>query len=77
MPHDAAVTETAVSDNYVSRHRETLESLALAAIRKRDYFSAYPESPSPRVYGETAAGEGQAAFEALLGTTFPLETPGA
>ena len=59
-----------------SRHRETLE-LALAAIRKRDYFSAYPESPSPRVYGETAAGEGQAAFEALLGTTFPLETPGA
>ncbi len=71
MPHDVTVT-----DEYASRHRETLE-LALAAIRKRDYFSAYPESPSPRVYGETAAAEGKAAFEALLGEAFPLQTPGA
>jgi len=61
---------------YHSTHRDTLEQ-ALAAIRKRDYFSAYPESPSPRVYGETAAEEGKTAFEALRGADFPIETPGA
>jgi phenylacetic acid degradation protein paaN len=47
------------------------------AIRKRDYFSAYPESPSPKVYGADAAPQGLAAFEAWRGTTFPLSTPGA
>ena len=59
-----------------SRHRELLEQ-ALVAIRKRDYFSAYPESPSPKVYGADAAPQGLAAFEAWQGTTFPLSTPGA
>ena len=34
-------------------------------------FSRYPESPSPRVYGEDAAAEGQAAFEAHLGEDYP------
>jgi phenylacetic acid degradation protein paaN len=29
------------------------------------------------VYGETAAGEGKAAFEAWLGGAFPLDTPGS
>ena len=61
---------------YHTQHRETLEQ-ALAAIRKRDYFSAYPESPSPRVYGETAAEDGRTAFEALQRSAFPVETPGA
>jgi phenylacetic acid degradation protein paaN len=61
---------------YHTKHRETLEQ-ALAAIRKRDYFSAYPESPSPRVYGESAAEDGKAAFEALRGTEFAIETPGS
>jgi phenylacetic acid degradation protein paaN len=58
------------------RHRQTLER-AVGATRSREFFSAYDESPSPRVYGEKAAAEGKTAFEALLGTTFPLETPGA
>ncbi len=49
---------------------------ALAAIAERGYWSRYPESPSPRVYGETAATEGKAAFEAYLGQRFPLEQPG-
>jgi phenylacetic acid degradation protein paaN len=57
-------------------HRDTLER-AVAATRSREYFSAFDESPSPRVYGETAAAEGKAAFEALLGSAFPLRTPGA
>jgi phenylacetic acid degradation protein paaN len=59
-----------------ARHRETLEQ-AVEATRTRGYFSAYPESPSPRSYGETAAADGLAAFEALLGKEFPLVTPGA
>ena len=57
-------------------HSDTLNR-ALTAISERGYWSAYPESPSPRVYGEHAAAEGKAAFEALLGADFPLDQPGA
>ncbi|NUR08960.1 MAG: phenylacetic acid degradation protein PaaN [Nocardioidaceae bacterium] len=57
-------------------HREILDQ-AIEATRTRAYYSAFNESPSPRVYGETAAADGQAAFEAWRGTTFPLDTPGA
>jgi phenylacetic acid degradation protein paaN len=65
----------AVSD-LESRHRPVLEQ-ALEAIRTRGYFSAFPESPSPKVYGESAAADGKKAFEAVLGQDFPLQTPGA
>jgi phenylacetic acid degradation protein paaN len=61
---------------YLDKHREKLDA-AVAACASREYYSAYDESPSPRVYGETAAGEGKAAFEAWLGTDFPLTTPGS
>ena len=57
-------------------HEKTLDE-AVTATRTREYYSAYNESPSPRVYGESAAADGQAAFEAWRGTTFPLDTPGA
>ncbi|MER7458958.1 phenylacetic acid degradation protein PaaN [Micromonospora sp. NPDC126480] len=57
------------------RHADTL-TRALKAISERGYWSAYPESPSPRVYGETAAADGKAAFEAYLGRDFPLDQPG-
>ncbi|MFC9694628.1 phenylacetic acid degradation protein PaaN [Kribbella sp. NPDC056951] len=60
----------------LAAHRDRLDA-ALTAIRSRGYHSAFPESPSPRVYGETAAADGQAAFEAHLGTTFAVETPGS
>ncbi|HEX5741097.1 MAG TPA: aldehyde dehydrogenase family protein, partial [Pilimelia sp.] len=53
-------------------HAETLQR-ALTAITERAYWSHYPESPSPRVYGETAAADGQAAYEALLGAEFAVE----
>lgn len=56
------------------RHRETLDR-ARDAIRTRAYFSAYPESASGKVYGETAAAEGKAAFEARLGAAFVLDQP--
>ena len=50
----------------VGKHAERLNA-ALAAIAGRGYWSAYPESPSPRVYGEGTAEAGKAAFEAHLG----------
>ncbi len=57
------------------KHRETLDK-ALGAISDRGYWSAFPESPSPKVYGESAAPEGEAAFRAYLGNDFPLDQPG-
>ena len=57
------------------KHAETL-ARALTAIAERDYWSHYPESPSPKVYGEHAAAEGKAAFESYLGKPFPIDQPG-
>jgi phenylacetic acid degradation protein paaN len=56
------------------RHRATLER-ALAAIAERGYWTPFPESPSPKVYGEGAAEAGKKAFDALLGKRFPLLQP--
>jgi phenylacetic acid degradation protein paaN len=61
---------------YLDKHREKLDA-AVAACSSREYYSAYDESPSPRVYGESAAAEGKAAFESWLGAPFPLETAGS
>ena len=57
------------------KHRTTLDS-ALNAIRTRGYWSAYPEMPSPKIYGETAQADGKAAFDAQLGREFALDQPG-
>ncbi|PWU43972.1 phenylacetic acid degradation protein PaaN [Micromonospora globispora] len=69
----AGMTET--PHPLYDRHADTLNR-ALTAITERGYWSAYPESPSPRVYGETAAADGKAAFEAYLNGDFPLDQPG-
>jgi phenylacetic acid degradation protein paaN len=58
-----------------TKHAETLQR-AVRAIAERTYWSAYPESPSPKVYGETAAADGATAFQAYLGRDFPLDQPG-
>src|SRR4051794_14601701 len=65
-----------MSESLLERHRARLDG-AVAACASREYFSAFDESPSPRVYGEEAAGQGRAAYEAWLGGAFPLDTPGA
>lgn len=70
----ADMTET--PHHLYERHADTLRR-ALTAITERGYWSAYPESPSPRVYGETAAADGEAAFRSYLGGHFPLDQPGA
>jgi phenylacetic acid degradation protein paaN len=69
----AGMTET--PHRWFANHAETLER-ATTAIKERAYWSAYPESPSPRVYGETAAAEGEAAFRGYLDAKFPLDQPG-
>ena len=56
------------------QHRATIDR-ALQAIAERSYWSPYPESASPKVYGEGAAEAGKAAFDALLGKPFPLQQP--
>ncbi len=53
----------------VERHAEVLDAAA-AALAARSYYSRYPESPSPRVYGEGSADAGLAAYEAHLGGPF-------
>ncbi len=63
-----------MSHPFFERHRATLER-AVQAINERTYWSAYPESASPKVYGEGAAEAGRAEFDALLGQPFPLQQP--
>ncbi len=63
------VTATAPAAELLDTHRELLEA-ATHALATREYFSRYPESPSPRVYGETAAQEGQTAFEQAQNSAF-------
>ncbi|MGI5469764.1 phenylacetic acid degradation protein PaaN [Streptomyces sp. CA-132043] len=57
----------------IEKHRPTLDK-ALETIRSRAYWSPHPEHP--KAYGENAAPEGQAAFDALRGTHFELDQPG-
>jgi phenylacetic acid degradation protein paaN len=57
-----------------TKHEATLNQ-ALAAIATRGYWSPFPEMPSPKVYGETASSDGEAAFKAHLNRTFDLDQP--
>jgi len=59
---------------FFERHQKTLHD-ALTAIRARTYWSAYPEIPSGKMYGETAKADGQAAFDARLNKPFDLGQP--
>ena len=57
------------------KHQKTLQS-AIDAVRARTYWSAYPEIPSGKIYGETAKDDGLAAFKARLNRPFALDQPG-
>ncbi len=58
----------------VDKHHAMLEA-GCAANQSREFHSAFPESPSPRVYGETAAAEGEQAYQRLLDSRFVLDQP--
>jgi len=53
------------------QHQDTLQQ-ALQALRQRGYWSAYPEMPSGKMYGESAKADGEAAFQACLNHDFDL-----
>lgn len=60
--------------DFFAAHRGTLER-ALRAIRERGHWSAFPEAPSGRIYGETAKADAEAGFSALLNGRFELGQP--
>ncbi|MGB8383335.1 MAG: phenylacetic acid degradation protein PaaN, partial [Dermatophilaceae bacterium] len=53
----------------VAKHLAVLDE-AVDALATRRYYSRYPESPSPKVYGESAAAEGLAAYQEHLGKPY-------
>ncbi|HZH51207.1 MAG TPA: phenylacetic acid degradation protein PaaN [Microvirga sp.] len=55
-------------------HRDMLVQ-ALQAARSRGYWSAFPEVPSGKIYGETAKADGEAAFAGLLDRPFQIDQP--
>ncbi|WP_298748470.1 phenylacetic acid degradation protein PaaN [uncultured Serinicoccus sp.] len=65
----AETATTSSAHPLLDTHRETLETAA-RALRERSYYSRYPESPSPRVYGEGAPERGQLAHQETLNTDF-------
>jgi phenylacetic acid degradation protein paaN len=60
---------------WFNEHQPMLDR-ALAAIKSREYYSAFPEVPSGKIYGETAQADGKAALERRLGKRFELSQPG-
>jgi len=56
----------------LDQHAGVLDEIR-QALAERSWFSRYPESPSPRVYGETAAADGLAAYEAHLNRPYAAE----
>jgi phenylacetic acid degradation protein paaN len=53
----------------LDRHAGVLDEIR-QALTSRSFYTRYPESPSPRVYGEDAAKAGLAAHEAHLGRPY-------
>ncbi|HKX68057.1 MAG TPA: phenylacetic acid degradation protein PaaN [Intrasporangium sp.] len=60
----------------LDQHAGVLDEIR-QALTSRSWYSRYPESPSPRVYGETAAAEGLAAYEAHLNRPYAAELASA
>lgn len=65
-----------MTQEFFNRHKPTLDA-ALAALATRGCWSAFPEIPSGKVYGESAKDDGAAAFQKRLSATFSLDQPGS
>ena len=61
---------------YFDTHKATLDK-AVAAIHARTYWSPFAEVPSGKIYGESAAADGEAAFKARLDRPFEIDQPGS
>lgn len=51
------------------KHETTLKQ-AIKALHDRTFYAAFPENPTPAVYGETADADGKAKFTAQCGQKF-------
>lgn len=51
------------------KHQEILET-AVHALHRRDFFTPYPENPSPKIYGETADADGRQQFQNRIGKKY-------
>jgi len=60
---------------FFDAHRAMLDG-ALKAVAERTYWSAAPEVPSGKIYGETAKADAEAAFKAYIGKPFEMDHPG-
>ncbi len=58
-----------------SHHAERLHA-ALDALRRRDHWTAFPENPSRKIYGDDAASDGETSFKARLDRAFEIDQPG-
>lgn len=63
-----------MTQDFFAKHQAVLDG-AVEAIAKRGFWTPYPEAPSGRIYGETAAADGEAAFKARLNKPFALNQP--
>lgn len=59
---------------WFQEHKATLDS-AIEACQKRHHWSAYPEVPSEKIYGEGSKQAGEDAFNALQNKPFSFNTP--
>lgn len=64
-----------MTHTWFEAHRETLDA-AIAASESRGYWSAYPEVPSGRIYGENAKKDGIVAWKSRFGTQMCSGHPG-
>ena len=55
--------------NLYEKHKELINK-AVTALHDRTFFAAYPEHPSPKIYGETADADGREKFQASMGNKF-------
>jgi phenylacetic acid degradation protein paaN len=51
------------------KHQDTINK-AIEALHARTFYAAFPEQPTPAIYGETADADGQNKFKSLLGKKF-------
>ena len=56
-------------NNLFNKHQPLLLK-AIEALYARTFYAAFPEHPSPAVYGETADADGQAKFKSRIGNKF-------
>lgn len=69
------MTENKKQADLIAKHAATLEQ-AVNAVKTRENWSPYKDSPSTKIHGPDKPGAGKAAFEAHLNQPYKLDLPG-